>query len=69
MGSGESSLRKKKYLSKEEIENIISKNVNLLQIFKKMKNSDGLLTTNELNTITYGLINQKIRKKNNTNMW
>ena len=63
MGSGESSLRKKKYLSKEEIENIISKNVNLLQIFKKMKNSDGLLTTNELNTITYGLINQKIRKK------
>ena len=63
MGSNESSLRTKKYLSKEEIDNIISKNVNLLQIFKKMKNSDGLLTTNELNTITYGLINPKIRKK------
>ena len=62
MGSSES-LRKKKYLSKEEIDNIISKNVNLLQIFKKMKNSDGLLTTNELNIITYGLISQKIRKK------
>ena len=63
MGSGESSLRKTKYLSKTEIDNITSKNVNLLQIFKRMKNSDGLLTTNELNTITYGLINQKIRKK------
>ena len=63
MGSNESSLRTKKYLTKEEIDNIISKNVNLLQIFKKMKNSDGLLTTNELNTITYGLINPKIRKK------
>ena len=62
MGSSES-LRKKKYLTKEEIDNIISKNVNLLQIFKKMKNSDGLLTTNELNIITYGLINQKIRKR------
>ena len=62
MGSSES-LRKKKYLSKEEIDDIISKNVNLLQIFKKMKNSDGLLTTNELNIITYGLISQKIRKK------
>ena len=63
MGSGESSLRRKKYLSKEEIDNITNKNVNLLQIFKKMKNSDGLLTINELNVITYGLINQKIRKK------
>ena len=62
MGSSES-LRKKKYLTKEEIDNIISKNVNLIQIFKKMKNSDGLLTINELNIITYGLINQKIRKK------
>ena len=62
MGSSES-LRKKKYLTKEEIDDIISKNVNLLQIFKKMKNSDGLLTTNELNIITYGLINPKIRKK------
>ena len=60
---GSESLRKKKYLSKEKIDNIISKNVNLLQIFKKMKNSDGLLTINELNIITYGLINQKIRKK------
>jgi len=63
MGSNESSLRKKKYLTQEEIDSIISKNVNLLPIFKKMKNSDGLLTTNELNIITYGLINPKIRKK------
>ena len=61
MGSNESSLRKKKYLTKEEIDSIISKNVNFLPIFKKLKNSDGLLTTNELNIITYGLINQKIR--------
>ena len=28
-----------------------------------MKNSDGLYTTNELNLITYGLINSKTRKK------
>ena len=63
MGSNQSALRTKKYLTKEEIDGIISKNVNLLQIFKKMKNSDGLLTTNELNIITYGLINQKIRKR------
>ena len=63
MGSNESSLRKKKYLTQEEIDSIISKNVNLLPIFKKMKNSDGLLTTNELNIITYGLINPKIRKR------
>jgi len=63
MGSSESTLRKKKYLTKEEIEVDISKNIYLLPIFKKIKNSDGLLTTNELNAITYGLINPKIRKK------
>ena len=63
MGSSESTLRKKKYLSKEEIEVDVSRNIFLLPIFKKIKNSDGLLTTNELNAITYGLINPKIRKK------
>ena len=63
MGSSESNLRKKKYLTKEEIEVDVSRNIYLLPIFKKIKNSDGLLTTNELNTITYGLINPKIRKK------
>ena len=63
MGSSESTLRKKKYLTKEEIEVDVSRNIYLLPIFKKIKNSDGLLTTNELNSITYGLINPKIRKK------
>ena len=47
MGSSESTLRKKKYLTKEEIEVDVSKNIYLLPIFKKIKNSDGLLTTNE----------------------
>ena len=63
MGSSETTLRKKKYLTKEEIEVDVSRNIYLLPIFKKIKNSDGQLTTNELNTITYGLINPKIRKK------
>ena len=64
MGSNLTTLRKYLYLSKEEIEKLTSKNsINIIQSFKKQKNSDGLLTTNELNIITYGLINQKIRKK------
>ena len=64
MGSNPTTLRKYLYLSKEEIEKLTSKNsINIIQSFKKQKNSDGLLTTNELNIITYGLINQKIRKK------
>ena len=62
MGSSES-FRKNKYLTKEEIDHIITSNVHLLPILKKMKNSDGLYTTNELNLLTYGLINPKIRKK------
>ena len=37
--------------------------MNIIQVYKKLKNADGLLTTNELNIITYGLISQKIRKK------
>ena len=63
MGSGESSLRKKKYLSEEEIGVLVAGNINILTMYKKFKNSDGLLTTNELNIITYGLINPKTRKK------
>ena len=63
MGSGESTLRKKIYLTKKEIEEIVSKNTNIIPYFNKIKNSDGLMTTNELNTMTFGLISPKIRKK------
>ena len=64
MGSNPSTLRKTIYLSKNEIDTLTSKNsLNIIQTYKKIKNSDGLLSTNELNTITYGLIEPKIRKK------
>ena len=64
MGSNSSSLRKSLYLSKQEIDTLISKNsINIIQSFKKVKNSDGLITENELNIITSGLLEQKIRKK------
>ena len=64
MGSNSSSLRKSLYLKKEEIDKIVSKNkMNIIQVYKKLKNADGLLTTNELNIITYNLIDIKIRKK------
>ena len=64
MGSNPSTLRKNLYLTRDEIEKSISKNsINIIQCYKKLKNSDGLLTTNELNIITYGLINAKTRKK------
>ena len=64
MGSNPSTLKKSQYLSKGEIDKIVSKNsINIVQSYKKLKNSDGLLTTNELNIITYGLINEKTRKK------
>ena len=64
MGSNPSTLRKTIYLSKNEIDSLTSKNsINILQAYKKIKNSDGLLSTNELNIITHGLIDPKIRKK------
>ena len=64
MGSNTSTLRKNIYLSKEEIDKLVSKNsINIIQAYKKNKNSEGYLTTNELNIITYGLIELKIRKK------
>ena len=64
MGSNPSTLRKNLYLTKGEIDNLISKNsINIIQSYKKLKNSDGLLTTNELSIMTYGLINAKTRKK------
>ena len=64
MGSNPSTLRKNLYLTKDEIEKSVSKNsINIIQSYKKLKNPDGLLTTNELNIITYGLINAKTRKK------
>ena len=64
MGSNPSTLRKNLYLTKDEIDNLISKNsINIIQSYKKLKNSDGLLTTNELSIMTYGLINAKTRKK------
>ena len=64
MGSTPTTLRKSIYLSKNEIDKLSAKNsINIIQSYKKLKNSDGLLTTNELNIITYGLINAKIRKK------
>ena len=64
MGSNTSTLRKNIYLSKEEIDKLVSKNsINIIQAYKKYKNPEGYLTTNELNIITYGLIELKIRKK------
>ena len=40
-------------LTKNEIDILTSKNsLNIMQTYKKIKNSDGLLSTNELNTIT-----------------
>ena len=62
MGSNNSSLRKK-YLTEEEIGNLVAGKEIIHSMYKKFKNSDGLLTTNELNVLTYGLINPKIRKK------
>ena len=62
MGSS-SVLRSKTYLDKNEIEEISGNNNYINKIFTESKNEDGYLTIKELNTITNGLINEKILKK------
>ena len=55
--------RTKTHLDKNEIDIICAKNNYINTIFNKEKNEDDCLTIKELNSITYGLINQKILKK------
>jgi hypothetical protein len=56
-------LRSKTHLEKSEIDRISSKNNYINAVFTRAKNVDGFLTIKELNTITNGLVNNKILKK------
>jgi len=55
--------RTKNYLDKNEIDQLSSKNNYINSVFSKEKNSDDCLTIKELNTLTNGLISEKILKK------
>ena len=55
--------RTKNYLDKNEIDKLSSKNNYINSVFSKEKNSDDCLTIKELNTLTNGLISEKILKK------
>ena len=58
-----SSLRKKKYLTKQEIEHVLNKKESLKVLFDKIKNADGFFTIVELRQLTNGLIEEYILKK------
>ena len=58
-----SSYRKKKYLTKTEIDHVLNKKESLKTLFDKIKNVDGFFTINELRQLTNGLIEEYILKK------
>ena len=60
---GTNSSRKKKYLTKQEIEHVLNKKESLKVLFDKMKNADGFFTIFELRQLTNGLIEEFILKK------
>lgn len=60
---GNSSYRKKKLLTKSEIEQVLNKKESLKGLFEKFKNADGLITIFELRQLTNGLIEEFILKK------
>lgn len=55
--------RTKTHLDKNEIDKLSSKNNYINAVFSKEKNVDDCLTIKELNTVTNGLISEKILKK------
>ena len=57
------SYRKKKYLTKREIELVLNQKQSLSGLFEKFKNADGLITILELRQLTNGLIEEFILKK------
>ena len=60
---GTNNSNRKKYLTKQEIENVLNKKESLKIIFEKIKNADGFLTIIELRQLTNGLIEEFILKK------
>ena len=60
---GTNSYRKKKYLTKREIELVLNQKQSLSGLFEKFKNADGLITILELRQLTNGLIEEFILKK------
>ena len=58
-----SSYRKKKYLTKTEIDHVLNKKESLKSLFDKMRNIDGFFTINELRQLTNGLVEEFILKK------
>ena len=58
-----SSYRRNKYLTKSEIEHVLSKKESLKSIFEKIKNAEGFFTIFELRQLTNGLIEECILKK------
>ena len=63
MGAKEFSPKKGKYLSKEEIDEIQKSSPKFQEIFEEYKNSEGVITINEFETMTNNLIEKSILKK------
>ena len=62
MGNNSESISKEKYISKEELKSM-SVESNIIEIFNKNKNSDGVITKKELQNISKGLLTTSICKK------
>ena len=60
---GTNSSNSRKYLTKQEIDNVLNKKESLKVLFDKMKNADGFFTIFELRQLTNGLIEEYILKK------
>ena len=60
---GTNSSYKKKYLTKSEIDHVLSKKESLKNLFEKIKNAEGFFTIFELRQLTNGLIEECILKK------
>ena len=62
MGNNSESISKEKYISKEELK-LIAAESNIIEIFNKNKNSDGVITVKELQNISKGLLTASLCKK------
>jgi hypothetical protein len=62
MGNNSESISKGKYISKEELK-LIANESNIIEIFNKNKNSDGVITVKELQNISKGLLTTSLCKK------
>ena len=60
---GTNSYRFNRYLTKEEINMVLSEKHALTKLFDHLKNSDGVLSYDELRTLTFGLIEEYILKR------